>query len=141
MKKEEGFTYLEIIVAFMIFGLVLVIILRIGDSVSKLTRASEETNQMLHVAELELENYKTGINDISSFTSITGFSIVSQSSNGDGDITLRVLEHLNVDNKYIVTIEERLATSNLKNILIRVQSKNLDLDDVVIQSKIMKDSE
>jgi len=141
MKKEDGFTYLEIIVAFMIFGLVLVIILRVGDSVSRLTRASEETNQMLHVAELELENYKTGIHDLNNFTSITGFTITEQTIDGEGEVTLRTLEHQNIDNKYVVIIEERMVTRLLKDILIRVTSKNLDIDDVVIQSKIMKDSD
>ena len=142
MKKEEGFTYLEIIIAFMIFGLVLVIILRVGDSVSRLTRASEETNQMLHIAELELENYKTGIQNIGSFISLTDFSIISESTD-DGEVTERILEDINVDNEYIVTIEERQDgnSKNLKNIMIRVASKNLDIDDVVIHSKIIKDSE
>lgn len=33
-----------------------------GDSVNKLIRASEETNQMIHIA--ELENYMSGNSDI-----------------------------------------------------------------------------
>jgi len=141
IRNEKGFTYIEVVIAFMLFGLMLLIMLRISNSVNKVVDSTIDTNKMLHVAKLELENYKSGIDDIDGFTSVTNFIITSENADSDGNIINRSLIHTNVDGRYTVVIQELMITNVLKEITVTVNHNQINIEPIVLKSKIIKNSE
>ena len=139
-SNQKGFTYLDVIVAFAIFGLVLVVVLRVGQSVHKLNRIVELETQMAQLASLEFENYKNGIEDIPSFISDTGFSVVTQTLNGDGHAINRVLVNGQVDQHYNVLITETYVNVNTSQVTIEITCSFDDVEPVKLSGYIIKNT-
>lgn len=130
--NQKGFTYLEVVISFTIFGLMLLIVINLSNTVSTLMRYNMNTNQMQQIAELELENYRTAIIDVNDFTLQTGFSLVTENLDSDGNLINRRLQNNNVGDKYIVTIDEMVLNENMSEIKVQVQRINDDINPVII---------
>lgn len=140
LNNEKGFTYIEVVIAFMLFGLMLMIMLRLTNSANLVVDATKDTNKMLHMAKFELENYKSGIDDIAEFTALTNFIITSENQDGDGNTINRSLIHTDVDGKYTIIIEELMITKDLKEVTVTVNHNQIDIKPIILKSKIIKNS-
>lgn len=119
-NNNDGFTYLDVVVAFILFGLVLVMTLRVGQTVHTLSRAIQIEAQMVQMAELEYENYKSGLQNIPKFTSDTGFIQIDVTYGPGGELTSRTLENVSIEETYQVTIYEKVITSNVSEVIVSV---------------------
>ncbi len=140
LRNKNGFTYLDIVVSFAIFGLFLVILLRLGNTVYQVTKVSEITNQMIHIAEFEMENYKSRTTDISEFVNNTDFILISETTDSDGNVSQLELTNGNVDRKFSVQIRETILRTNISEVTILVTSENIDASEVKLVSSILWDS-
>lgn len=139
--KEQGFTYMEVIVAFMIFGLMFVFIARLGSSIYELNRTSQIENRMYFLAELTYENYKTGINDVESFVSDTGFTIDDEEVDGDGQLISRELSISGLEDDFDITIEEHGISTNISQVLVTITSTYENIDEVTLSGQMIRDSQ
>lgn len=139
--KEQGFTYMEVIVAFMIFGLMFVFIARLGSSIYELNRTSQIENRMYFLAELTYENYKTGINDVERFVSDTGFTIDDEEVDGDGQLISRELSISGLEDDFDITIEEHGISTNISQVLVTITSTYENIDEVTLSGQMIRDSQ
>ncbi len=137
LKSKKGFTYIDVIISFVIFGLLFVVISRLASSTYELMRYSQQSSQMLHIAELEMENYKSGISAIDSFLNHTGFVQTSETMDEEGVIINRQLMHTNIDEKYTVHINESYVSDHLRDIYIDVALNQGDVDPIRIYNRII----
>lgn len=136
--KDKGFTYLEIIVSFMIFGLMLIIALRLSSSIYTIMQHNLQVNQMQHIAQLEIENYQSGILDIGQFVSDTGFTLVTEIVDADDVVTNRTLQNSDVNGKYTVIIVETSINESISEVKVEIQMNTVDIEPVVVFGRILK---
>lgn len=141
MKRDNGFTYLDVMVSFAIFGMMFVMLVKVGDSVHKILRNNEINNQMLHLASLEMENYKSGQSDLVQFLSDTGFILMSESLDNEGHLISRELNYIGLDQKFEVYILETVVGENVHEIQIDVKEVKNAVDPVRLISRCVFDSE
>jgi len=140
VKDNIGFTYIEVMIALMIFALMFVFIARLGNSIFDLNRVGGIENRMVHLAGLEIENYKSGINDRQGFVEYTGFVVKEVNYNSDNVLLYVRLFDEQVDNDFEVTIEETFVTDNISRVDVTVHSQDDRASDVVLTAQMIKDS-
>lgn len=141
IKDDHGFTYMEVVIAFMIFGLMFVFVSKLGGAIFDLNHRSQEEGRMYLIAELTYENYKTGINDLTSFESLTGFSLEDESFDDQGDLEARSLSIQALDDDFDVVIDETVVTSNISEVTITVESIGQSSGQVSVSGQVIKDSQ
>ncbi len=139
--NESGFTYMEVIIAFMIFGLMLVFVTRLGSSIYELNRTSQIENRMYLMAELTYENYKTGINDVNAFASDTGFNIDEEDLDDDGVLIARELSIDDLEDDFDIVIEETVRSNNISEVVVSIESTFEHIGEVTISGQIIRDSQ
>ncbi len=139
VKANDGFTYLDVIVAFILFGMMFVFVARMSQSIYFLNDQSTYESQMVHLAELELDNYRTGINQINIFLSHTGFTIDSETID-DENVINRVLSLDNVENRYRVQIEETFVRENVSKVIVTVSIPGSEVRPISLTAQLIKDS-
>lgn len=139
VKANDGFTYLDVIVAFILFGMMFVFVARMSQSIYFLNDQSTYESQMVHLAELELDNYRTGINQIYIFLAHTGFTIDSETID-DENVINRVLSLDNVENRYRVQIEETFVRENVSKVIVTVSIPGSEVRPISLTAQLIKDS-
>ena len=139
VKANDGFTYLDVIVAFILFGMMFVFVARMSQSIYFLNDQSTYESQMVHLAELELDNYRTGINQINIFLAHTGFTIDSETID-DENVINRVLSLDNVENRYRVQIEETFVRENVSKVIVTVSIPGSEVRPISLTAQLIKDS-
>lgn len=120
ITNQKGFTYLEIVIAFAIFGLMLVVAFHLSDTTYTVAQRNQVVLEMRHLAFLELENYKTGIMNPYGFADQTGFRLVHEAVATNGTGIDRVLEAQYVAGRFGVTIEEYSDSDSSSEVKVTV---------------------
>ncbi len=135
---REGFTYVEVMMAFMLFGMMLVFVTRIGSSVYEFNRQSGIESRMPLVAQLVYENYKTGISDPEGFMSNMGASLDEERTSGE-DVVYRRFVASEVDGLFDVAIEETIVGDNLSFVEIIIAHPKGQPDEYRLSGSVLRD--
>jgi len=137
IHNELGFTYMEVMMAFMIFGLMFVFVARLGNSIYDINRVGGTEKQMLHLAELYYENYKTGINDIDELLSTADFTLEEKNLDSEDVLLYQEIRASDIDGLFDITIEETYVDVNTSRVSVLVTSQEDRFADVVIEAEMM----
>lgn len=121
--KKGGFTYIEVIVAFSIFLVLLTIIIKLEVAGNQNMRMQLNSQNMMMEAQKLLEKYKTTKTDIGSYV----------------DDNYIHDNYVYTDGYYVVVQSKPLDTGILYEVTVRVRKDITDKnDEVVLQGHVLK---
>jgi len=135
--KNKGFTYIEVMISFSVFALMLIVVIKMNNAINFIMDMNNKTLQTIHIAQMEMENYKSGINNISDFFTRTGFEFTDQQTDEEGSVVSRTLEDSDV-NGFYVRIEETAEDDDISEVIVIVGSSAADPDAFLLKSKMLK---
>jgi len=105
--KKKGFTYIEVMIAFAIFALIFTYVMKLNSSSNAVMRDERQRLQMMYVAQMELETFKSQLVARKGYN-VQGFYVSVTKGNKIGnliDVKVTVTKNMNdSDDKAIILI-------------------------------------
>lgn len=121
--KKGGFTYIEVVVAFSIFLVLLTIVIKLNAAGNQNMRIQLDRQKMMMEAQKLLEKYKTTKTDIGSYA----------------DDNYLHDNFVQTDGYYVVVQSKSLDTGMLYEVTVRVRKNITDKDnEIVLQGHVLK---